>query len=440
MSEPRDTQLVVLMGGLGSRLGFVGEGVPKPMVEVAGRPFFEYMLDLLKWHGFRRFLFLVGHHGNAIEEYFGDGAGQGIEIRYSYDGDQLVGTGGALRRAIDQLDDEFVLIYGDSYMDADYGELLCHFRYEADARGKQGLMAIFRNQGRYDKSNALLRDGELLEYNKSITREDMEHIDYGISVLRRSLLESLPEGEPSDLADVYRDAVEGGTMAGLEVHQRFYEIGTLASLREFERYIERRSGGQAAVFLDRDGTLNEIVYNDDIEQLDSPLSVEQLRLLPGVIEGLKRLQSLGFLLLVVTNQPAAAKGKVSLRDLYRINSRLRHLLREEGIELSEVLMCPHHPVGVPERCREDGLICECDCRKPGSLLLRRAIEKYNINVEHSYFVGDSFVDVLAARSENLKSVFLGNFKCDVCERLHGVPPDLLFSNVADFSDSLEGRA
>ena len=407
------------------------------MVSVAGRPFFEHVLRRMKWWGFRDFFFLVAHHAAAVERHFGDGREFGVHIEYSHDGDRLLGAGGALRNALPRLRDDIVVMYGDSYLEADFEELICHYDHQTRREGKLGSMAVFKNRDRFDKSNVLFRDGRLIAYDKSAPSKEMEHIDYGVAILKRSLVERMQPDSAVDLAVTYQNAVREGILGGVEVRRRFYEIGSPEALDEFREVLEaRHKHKRPAIFLDRDGTLNEIVYNDNTEQLDSPLCVDEFRFLPGAVEALKKLSDLGYQLIVVTNQPAAAKGKVSLLELYRINAAMDNALLAEGVRLSAIMMCPHHPQGSPELCREKELIRECECRKPESLLIRRAIEKLNVDVTRSYFVGDSFVDVLAGRRESIKTVFLGSFKCDVCGRLDGAPPDMIFRDLRGFAAHL----
>lgn len=422
-------QAVVLMGGIGSRLSL--PGLPKSMADVNGRPFFTYQLELMKRQGIKRFVFCVGHLGQAVEEFFGDGANHGVNIRYSYDGPEPLGTAGALRKALPLLDDDFFLIYGDSFMNADFNELACAYA-EASSEGAAALMAVFRNDGLFDESNAVVEDGRLVRYEKGCADEEMCYIDYGASVMSREVVEEIDEGKAADLADLYARLVSEGRMAAWEVPDRFYEIGSPQSLDEFRDFVLRASGSRPAVFIDRDGTLNEIVFDEDTEQMDSPFSPEQLRLLPGAAEGLRELKDMGYLLVVVTNQPAAAKGKTKMLDLNRVNRRFRELLASEGVSIDDLMMCPHHPEG-SDRSSSPWLICECDCRKPRPGLLLDAAAKHNIDLGRSFMLGDSWVDMAAGREAGVATVFIGEFKCDTCSMMNGSKPDMTFASVRDFS-------
>ena len=201
-------QVVVLMGGIGSRLKDKTKTCPKPMIKVSEKPFFEYQLELMVRAGFQRFLFCVGYHGEMIQNYFGDGSRWGIRIDYSYDGEKLLGTGGALVRALPFLEDDFLLIYGDSFMDVDYFEIVVRYHQAKDA-GKKALMTVMRNRNRLDASNVICIDGEILLYDKARKDSQMEYIDYGISVFNRDIFTILPQKKFLDLADWYSEVVGG---------------------------------------------------------------------------------------------------------------------------------------------------------------------------------------------------------------------------------------
>ena len=400
-----DTQVVALLGGSGTRLGSDKSGVPKSMTDVHGKPFFQYQLELMRWHGFRDFLFLTGFRGDAVRKHFGSGDKFGVRIRYSEDGDMPLGTAGALKKAAPLLNDDFLLIYGDSYMDADYSELIYYYR-QARLSGKETLLAVYRNMNKYDKSNILFKDGSLIAYDKAGTAQGMEHIDYGVSIMHKKVTQEIPGGA-SDLAGLYHCLIESARAAGHEVRTRFYEIGTPASLDEFRRFMSARIfAKRKAIFLDRDGTLNETVMNPQAGEKDSPFRPEDVRLIPHVVDALKIFRSLGYLLVVVTNQPAAAKAKTTLGDLYAVNNRLRDLLAKEDIMFDDLLMCPHHPVGSPAT-GEPYLIRECTCRKPHTGLFLKGIEKFNITAAQSYAVGDREVDIAAGEAAGIKGILLG---------------------------------
>ena len=428
MLRPEDMQVVVLMGGLGTRLKDYTKECPKSLVDVEGRPFFDYSLALLRHHGFKKFLFLIGYRAEMIEEYYKDGSDLGISIQYCYDGEKLLGTGGAVRRAYDMLEDDFILMYGDSFMDIDYEETLYRY-FEGKSRGMQALMTVLKNGNRFDKSNVVMDGTEILLYDKMNTTPEMDYIDYGVCVYEKQLFAAYEKDVKFDVAEIQNKLSLEKKMAAHIVMKRFYEIGSPESLKEFREYVKYRfEEKHPAVFLDRDGVLNEIVFNEDAEQMDSPQKPEQFKLLPDVAKALKLIKDKGFFLFIVTNQPGAAKGKTSLKTLYDINTAFVESMRLEGVDIDGVFMCPHYPKK-SEYTKEEFLIQTCDCRKPKSGLLLKPKDIYNIDYENSYMVGDSHTDVIAGQNAGVKTIFIGDLKCDACKKLCDIEPDYIEKNV-----------
>jgi NDP-sugar pyrophosphorylase family protein len=228
--------VAILAGGRATRLHALTDTVPKAMVEVAGRPFIDHQLALLRRRGLRRAVLCLGHLGEQVEAHLGNGARFGMALDYSYDGERLLGTGGALRRALPLLGEQCFVMYGDAYLDIDYGAMLSDLL----GRPEPALMAVLRNEGRWDRSNVLFRDGRLVRYDKDAPTQDMRHIDYGVALLRRAAIERITPDRPSDLAALYRDLVAEGMMAGHEVERRFYEIGSAAGLEEARAHLAAR--------------------------------------------------------------------------------------------------------------------------------------------------------------------------------------------------------
>ncbi len=432
-------QVVVLLGGLGTRLREVGSDLPKAMLDVHGKPFFYYQLQLMKRYGLKDYIFCIGHKREAIKAYFLNGRQFGVKIRYSHDGRNLLGTGGALKKALPLLKEDFILIYGDSYMDVDYSELIYNYFRSKNEQNKKGLMAVFKNKNQFGKSNVIFKNGRLLKYDKKNFSSKMEYIDYGISMLDKSILKQIPKDRYMDLSDIYHKLVENKLMSGYEIRNRFYEIGTSFSLTEFKKFIyQNKILKKPAIFLDRDGTLNQIEFNEDTGQFDSPLDPEKLKLLPRTISSLRLIKSLGYILIVITNQPAAAKGKTTLCRLYQVNNKFKDILAERNIYFDDILICPHHPIGSPYT-KERFLIRKCKCRKPKPGFLKMAIEKFNIDVANSFMVGDSYTDIIAAKSVKIKSVFLGKYKCDGCRFISEHKPNYIFEDLYGFARYLKKR-
>lgn len=453
MKEPKDMQVVVLMGGLGTRLKEYTKECPKPLVEVEGKPFFDYSLKLLMHHGFKKFLFLIGYRAEMIEDYYGDGSSLGISITYCYDGKELLGTGGAVRRAYDLLEDDFLLMYGDSFMDIDYEETLYRY-FEGKSRGMHALMTVLKNGNRFDKSNVIMDGNEIKLYDKMNTVPEMDYIDYGVCAYEKSLftdeylkdMVDIPsDGETNDAGMVNvkfdialiqnRLSIEKKIAAHI-VTKRFYEIGSPESLKEFREYVRRRfNESHPAVFLDRDGVLNEIVFNDDIEQMDSPQKPEQFKVLPGAADAIRKIKEKGYYVFLATNQPGAAKGKCKLKTLYDINTGFCEWLSGQGTDIDGVFMCPHYPKMSPQT-KEGFLIKTCDCRKPKPGLILKPGDIYNIDYESSYMIGDSFTDIVAGQAAGVKTIFIGELKCDACKKLCDIEPDCIVHDVSEAADVL----
>lgn len=206
--------------------------VPKPLLEVAGKPFLRHQLELLRSHGARRIVLSVGYLGEQIEEALGDGAGLGLEIAYVYDGPEPAGTAGALRAALPLLGDPFLVLYGDTYLRIDYGEV----ERALGRSGAPALMTVLRNEGRWDTSNVIYADGRVLRYDKREPTAEMHWIDYGLGALRAEAFDLVPP-DTRDLADFYRRLACEGKLAGFEANERFYEIGAPESLRETEEFL-----------------------------------------------------------------------------------------------------------------------------------------------------------------------------------------------------------
>ena len=228
--------VAILAGGLATRLRPLTEKVPKSLLPVAGKPFLAHQLELLKRQGIRRAVVCLGYLGEMVENEFGDGCGFGVHLDYSFDGPMLLGTGGALRKALPQLGSRFFVLYGDSYLTASFAAVAEAF----ERSGKPGLMTVYRNEGLYDTSNVVFRDGQILAYDKKARLPEMRHIDYGLSLLRAEVFQDWPAGTPFDFAEVLKRLVERGKLAGLEVPERFYEIGSPSGLAELEALFNGR--------------------------------------------------------------------------------------------------------------------------------------------------------------------------------------------------------
>jgi NDP-sugar pyrophosphorylase family protein len=232
--------VAILAGGLATRLRPVTETIPKSLVEVAGRPFGEHQLDWLRSQGIDRVVFSVAYRGEMIREALGDGRRWNLSIDYVFDGELLLGTGGALKRALPVLGDAFFVLYGDSLLTCDLAAIERTFV----ASGRSGLMTVFRNDDRWDRSNVQFEEGRLIRYDKDKARQapEMRHIDYGLGVLTARALAPFPADRPFDLAPVYQLLLAAGELAAVEVTDRFYEIGSPEGLEETRAFLAAKAG------------------------------------------------------------------------------------------------------------------------------------------------------------------------------------------------------
>jgi NDP-sugar pyrophosphorylase family protein len=231
-----DLPVAILAGGLATRLRPLTEKIPKLLVDVAGEPFFSHQLRLLKQSGLSRIVLCVGHLGEMIVEHYGNGAKWGVRIDYSSDGEKPLGTGGALIRALPKLGDVFYVLYGDSYLPIDYQSIGRTF-FES---GKLGLMTVFENREAYDTSNVWFEDGRIRLYSKKKKAPQMRHIDYGLGLFKAAAFAGYSRKSAVDLTTVQADLCRRGELAGCEIIDRFYEIGSLAGLNELDQLLRGR--------------------------------------------------------------------------------------------------------------------------------------------------------------------------------------------------------
>ena len=223
-------QIVILAGGLATRLRPLTLDRPKSLVQIVGKPFLEYQLDLLKKNGIRDIVLCIGHLGEQIQDSFGDGSKLGVNIRYSRE-ETLLGTAGALKNAKDLLDDMFFTLYGDSYLFLDFKATLSLF----ESKNKLALMSVYKNYDRFDRSNTAI-EGELVKnFSKGGRTADMAYIEYGANIFKKEVLDMIPQSLYT-LEQLFPRLIERGELLAYEVRERFYEIGSLQGLKDFEEF------------------------------------------------------------------------------------------------------------------------------------------------------------------------------------------------------------
>lgn len=399
-------QVAILAGGKGSRLKMRTGSLPKPMMPILGTPVLEHQIVLCRRHGFTRIALLVHYEHEAINNYFGDGQRWGVALTYCIEQDAR-GTAGALRDALGGMNDRFLVLYGDTYADVDLGTL-----WENHAASGGVATLLLHPNDHPDDSDLVEVDAQsrvvaVHPYPRPAHEVYTNLVNAALYVLERDALSALiPATGKSDLAKHMFPAM---LLAGMHVHayvtpEYIKDMGTPERLDKVERDIvvglpERLSSRQLrrAVFLDRDGTLNV-----EVNHLRSPA---ELQLLPGVADAVCSINRAGLLAVGVTNQPVLARGDVSWAELNRIHATLDHLLGEGKAYLDRMYVCPHHPVS-GFAGEVSALKIECDCRKPRTGLIDRAVRELVITRCGSWMVGDSSSDIRAGALAGLRTILV----------------------------------
>jgi MurNAc alpha-1-phosphate uridylyltransferase len=229
--------VAILAGGLAKRLQQLTHTLPKSLLSIAGRPFIFHQLELLRRQGIERVVLCVGHLGEQVQAAVGDGRRFDLSVEYSFDGDALLGTGGALKQALSLCGEQFFVLYGDAYLPCSFADIQAAY----EARKCAGLLAVMRNDNRWDRSNVRFENGELIAYDKHSPRPDMQYIDYGVSILSAAAFAEYADVTCFDLGDVYQRLASRGQLAGWEIHERFYEVGSYQGIQDTEAFLQTTS-------------------------------------------------------------------------------------------------------------------------------------------------------------------------------------------------------
>ena len=235
--------VVILAGGLATRLRPLTETIPKSLIDVNGEPFIAHQLRLLREHNITHVTLCLGYLGERVMDYVGDGKQFDLHVTYSFDGPTLLGTAGAIKQALPLLADNFFVLYGDSYLTCDYAVVQQTF----SARKKMALMTVFRNQGLWDKSNVEFKHPEILVYDKQQQTERMHYIDYGLGIFNKNAFNAVVENTVYDLAVLYQHLLQQSQLAAHEVTERFYEVGSFSGISELSTYLTHKKMATTAL-------------------------------------------------------------------------------------------------------------------------------------------------------------------------------------------------
>jgi len=225
-------QIAIICGGLATRLGELSKTIPKSMILVAGKPFLEYQIENIKRHGIKDIVLCVGHLSEKIQSYFKDGSEFGVNIKYSYDGDKLLGPIGAIKNAEKMLKDEFFIMYGDSYISVDFQKVFSYYKENK----KLALMVVFQNKDKYDKSNLKVNNNLVISHGE----KDADYIDYGTSILNKKTLDFLEEDKFYSTGDFFKILIRKQELLAYEAKRRFYHIGNPEALEEIREHIKEK--------------------------------------------------------------------------------------------------------------------------------------------------------------------------------------------------------
>jgi len=384
-----------MAGGKGTRIAEVNPEVPKPMIEICGKPILLHQINVLKEQGFKDITLIIGHLGKIIEDYFGDGSNFGVDIKYIRE-DVPLGTAGALFYLKDEIRDDFLLINGDIIFDIDIKRFL-------DFHKKFGGMAtIFTHPNNHPYDSGIIIAGDNHKVTGWLHKEDerkwyKNRVNAGLHILSPEVLAQFTEPRKTDLdRDILKKLINTGGLTCYDSPEYVRDMGTPDRYKQVTRDMDtglvkkkNLSNKQEAVFIDRDGTINK--YAGFLRDIDD------FQLIDGVAEFIINANAAGKLVVVITNQPVIARGDISWGELSEIHNKMETLLGEKGAYVDDIFICPHHPDKGFEGERPEYKI-DCACRKPKPGLLMLAAEKYNIDLAESIMIGDSDADIAAGEA------------------------------------------
>jgi mannose-1-phosphate guanylyltransferase/phosphomannomutase len=430
-------KLAIIAGGKGTRLGL--KDIPKPMVDIGGKPLLERQVELARRYGIKEIFILSGHLSEVIRGHFGDGGKFGVKITHVVE-DSPMGTAGAVLQLRGKADGRFMVFYGDTILDVDLGRLMA---FDAAAPSLATLL-VHPNDHPFD-SDLLDADssGFVTAFHPKPRPEGSYYrnlVNAGLYILDPGIFGLIPEGRPSDFGkDIFPAALaSGGRVRAYRSAEYIKDMGTPERFEKTRRdFLEGKvarlnmANPRKAIFLDRDGVINR-----EVGDLRRP---EQFELLPGVAEAVGRINRSGFLAIVVTNQPGIAKGFYTAETLDEIHRKMDSLLGAAGAYVDGLYYCPHHPErGFPGEVPE--LKIDCECRKPKPLMLQLAARDLNVDMAGSYMIGDRYTDVMAGKRAAVGTVLLRTGAGGSDKALFEIEADRTFDSLSEAVDAIIGAS
>jgi histidinol-phosphate phosphatase family protein len=366
-------QAVILAGGLGTRLRPLTDHCAKPMVEINGRPFLDYLFELLHEQGIARVLLLLGYQADSVIDHYRANPPEGLHLDFQVSPVEDE-TGRRLKRAAARLDDTFLLLYCDNYCPVDLPKAWA----QRDALGTSLQITVYANRDGSSRDNlSVTEDGLVAVYSKSRTAAGLAGVDIGFALVDRTVVTDLPEDNISFEAHAYPRAIDRKALSAFVTEHRYYSIGSLERLDETARFLAR----PPTVLLDRDGVLNR-----KMGRAEYVCDWSQWEWLPGALDAVARLHARGYRVIVATNQPGIARGHLTPSALDAIHERMRADVRAAGGDVAAIYHCPH------------GWDENCDCRKPAPGLLFQAQKDFALDLSRNTFIGDDDRDRQAAEA------------------------------------------
>ena len=398
---------VIQAGGKGTRISEItGDVIPKPMLEISGYPILYHQMMNLKKNGITDITVIIGHLGNVIKDYFGDGKQFGLNISYvEEDPQKPLGTAGSLYFLKDKLKENFVFLLADVFIDIDFEKMeQYHTANNAD------VTLLTHPNGHPFDSDLVVEEGGVVKAfdyksNDRTTYNYKNLVNAGVMIFSPSVFKYLTELRKYNYEkDIIVPLINEGKVVSYKSSEYAKDMGTPERYRRVQEDYnsgicdaKNLANKQKAIFLDRDGTINEYVGFLRKE--------EDFRLIPGVSEAIKKINNSGYLAIVVTNQPVIARGEVTEEELEEIHKKMETLLGLDGAYIDDIYYCPHHPdKGFEGEIPE--LKIECDCRKPKTGMLEKAAREHNIDLSSSIMIGDSTLDIKMAENAGMQSVLL----------------------------------
>lgn len=395
---------VIMAGGKGTRLSSVLQDIPKPMVNLAGKPLLVHQIENLKENGISDITLVIGHLGHVIQDYFGDGNEFGVKITYFVENEPL-GTAGALAFMKNQLDEDFILLFGDLFVNINFQRF---YRFHKKC-GADITLYTHPNSHPYDSDIIISdQDNRVINWsykNSERVKDYKNQVNAGVYVIKPSGLEQIPKGKKIDLEkDIITKMISRKSVYSYACTEYVKDIGTPERLKKVEEdyrrgICEKRNlkNKQKCIFLDRDGTINK--------HIGFLHSVEQMQLEKNVAEAISKINESEYLAIVVTNQPVIARGECTTEELENINNRMYTLLGNQGAYLDDLYYCPHHPdSGFDGEIKE--LKFDCNCRKPKTGMIQQAAKDHNIDVENSWIIGDTTIDIQTGINAGLNTALV----------------------------------